>query len=158
MRTSLAVVLAVVLALGGCGGDSSKAKPSAQPSAQPTATKSPATSKKATKKASASKPALDAALPQIPDGTPAPEALLDFACARDDKGRWRASGAVKNGTDTSVTYQVTVHVGPADGDGAAARTKRIAGVQAHGSARFDLGKIETRAPDGPCHVQVLALS
>ena len=153
MRTCLAAVLAVVLALGGCGGDTSKAKPTAQPAA----TKSPAASKKVTKKASASKPALDAALPQIPDGTPAPEALLDFACARDDKGRWRASGAVKNGTDTSVTYQVSVHVGPADGEGAVARTKRIAGVQANGSVRFDLGTIETRDPDGPCHVQVLAL-
>lgn len=140
MRLGIAVVLAATLALGGCGGsDSTTAASTPKPAA------------------STPKPALGASLPRIPDGTPTPEALSDFACDRDDKDVWRATGAVKNTTSSSVTFQVTVHVGPADGDGAVARTQRIAGVQANGSVRFDLGKIKTGSPDGPCHVQVLAL-
>lgn len=140
MRIRLAAVLALILALGSCGGGD-------DPDAKPSATAS----------TSAAKQALDGSLPQVPDGTPVPAALSGFECRRDDKGTWRASGAVTNDTKKSRTFQVTVHVGPADGEGAAARTKRIAAVQPHGSVRFDLGTIESRAPEGPCHVQVLAV-
>jgi hypothetical protein len=137
MRMRYAVVLALMLALAGCGG--------ATPDAKPKASSSP------------TKQALDGALPQVADGAPAPAALSQFECTRDDKGTWSATGAVKNDAKTPETFQVTVYVGPADGDGAAARTKRIDAVQAHGSVRFDIPKVETRSPDGPCHVQVLAL-
>jgi hypothetical protein len=139
MRIRLVAVLALMLALGACGGGEN-------PSAKPTkASTSPA------------KQALDASLPQVADGTPVPAALSGFECTRDDKSTWRASGAVTNDGKKPRTFQVTVHVGPADGQGAAARTKRITAVQPHGSVRFDLGTIESRSPDGPCHVQVLAV-
>ena len=62
-----------------------------------------------------------------------------------------------NTTKKPTTFQVTAHVGPADGSGAKARTKRIAAVQGNGSFRFDLGELEAGSPDGPCHVQVVAL-
>ena len=102
--------------------------------------------------------ALDGSLPRVPEGRSVPAALTEFVCTRDDKGIWTASGAVVNDSKKSASFQVTAHVGPADGQGAAARTKRIAAVQAHGSVRFDLGKIESRSDEGPCHVQVLALA
>ncbi|MGI9083873.1 MAG: hypothetical protein ACR2FE_01105 [Aeromicrobium sp.] len=148
MRIRVALVFTLVLTLGACGvvgGD--------DPKPQPTAS-------------AAGEKAMDGALPQIPDGEPAPAALSDFTCSRDDdpstgsgdaKDTWSASGAVSNGTKKPATFQVTVHVGPADGRGAAARTKRITAVQPKGSVSFDLGDIESRSSDGPCHVQVLAL-
>jgi hypothetical protein len=142
MRIRHAVVLALVLALTACGGD---ATPDAK--STPKATSTPA-----------KKVALDGSLPQVAEGQPVPDALREFVCTRNEKkGTWRATGAVVNDTKKPATFQVTAHVGPADGQGAAARTKRIASVQAHGSVRFDLGAIESRSPDGPCHVQVLAL-
>jgi hypothetical protein len=141
MRIRWAVVLALLLTLAACdsGADPLDAKP------------------KESASATAKKAAMDGSLPQVSEGKAAPEALTEFTCTRDDKGTWRASGAVLNDSKTSTAFQITAHVGPADGEGAAARTKRIAAVQAHGSVRFDLGEIESRSADGPCHVQVLAL-
>jgi hypothetical protein len=138
MRIRLAVVLALVLALAACGlGDDA---PTAKP--EPAATKA----------------ALDGALPNVAEGTSMPEALSDFTCERDDKGTWSASGAVTNRTSKPVSFQVTVHVGTADGRGEPASTKRISSVQKNGSVGFELDEVETRASDGPCHVQVLALA
>ncbi len=139
MRIRFAAVLALMFVLAACGGvgDAPKTKALARPSPQV---------------------ALDGSLPRVPEGRSVPAALTEFVCTRDDKGIWTASGAVVNDAKKSVSFQVTAHVGPADGQGAAARTKRIAAVQAHGSVRFDLGKIESRSDQGPCHVQVLALA
>jgi hypothetical protein len=136
MRIRLAAVLVLMLALSACGlGDEA-------PKAKPAATKA----------------ALDGALPNVAEGRSMPEALSDFACERDDKDTWSASGAVTNRTSKPVSFQVTVHVGNADGQGAPASTKRISSVQKNGSVGFELDEIETRAPDGLCHVQVLALA
>ncbi len=138
MRLRLAVVLALTLALAACGVVGGGPE-------------------KDTAGSGSTKVAMDGALPNVAEGTLVPASLRDFTCTRDDEGTWTASGAVVNDSKESATFKVTVHVGPADGAGAVARTKRIASVQAHGSVRFDLGKIETRSDDGPCHVQVLAL-
>ena len=138
MRIRLVAVLALILALAACGGGGDSPKAKATSSASP-------------------KVAMDGSLPHVADGRPVPAALTEFVCTRDDKGNWTASGAVVNDTKLPASFQVTVHVGPADGQGAAARTKQIASVQAHGSVRFDLGKIESRSDKGPCHVQVMAL-
>jgi hypothetical protein len=138
MRIRLAVALALVLALSACGlvDDEPKAKP----------------------EAAATKAAMDGALPNVAEGRSMPEALSDFACELDDKGTWSASGAVTNRTSKPVSFQVTVHVGTADGEGAPASTRRISSVQKNGSVGFELDKIKTRATDGLCHVQVLALA
>ena len=138
MRMRSAAVLALMLALTACGGGD--AKPQAEASS-----------------AAAKKAAMDGALPNVADGRSIPEALSDFVCKRDDKGTWKASGAVTNRAKEPVSFQVTVHVGSADGQGAPASTKRISSVQKNGSVGFELDEIETRAPDGACHVQVLAL-
>lgn len=137
MRMRSAVVLALMLALTACGGD---AEPKTDAS-----------------KAAAKKAAMDGALPNVADGRSMPEALSDFVCARDDKGAWKASGAVTNRSKEPVSFQVTVHVGTADGQGAPASTKHISSVQKNGSVGFELDEIETRSPDGACHVQVIAL-
>jgi hypothetical protein len=137
MRIRTAAALALMLALTGCGGD---AKPKPETSGEP-----------------AKKVAMDGALPNVAGGTSAPEALSDFACERDESGTWRATGAVTNRTKEPLSFQVTVHVGTADGQGQPASTKRISSVQKNGSVGFALDEIETGAADGPCHVQVVAL-
>ena len=137
MRMRSAVVLALMLALTACGDD---AEPKTDAS-----------------KAAAKKAAMDGALPNVADGRSMPEALSDFVCDRDDKGTWTASGAVTNRSKEPVSFQVTVHVGTANGQGAPASTKRISSVQKNGSVGFELDEIETRSPDGACHVQVIAL-
>jgi len=136
MRIRTAVAVALMLAATGCSGD---AKPKASDEPE-------------------KKVAMDGALPNVAGGTSAPEALSDFACQRDDEGKWTASGAVTNRTEEPVSFQVTVHVGNVDGQGQPASTKRISSVQKNGSVGFELDEIETRAADGPCHVQVLALA
>jgi hypothetical protein len=134
MRIRIVLVTALTLTLTACGGT-----PSADPKTEPT------------------KSALSGALPNVPGGRVVPEALRELRCERDDEGTWRASGAVVNDSKKATTFQVTAHVGPADGQGAKARTKRIAAIQAKGSVRFDLGDLEAASDDGPCHVQVVAL-
>jgi hypothetical protein len=135
MRIRTAVAVALMLAVTGCGGDA-KPKASGEPE---------------------KKVAMDGALPNVAGGMSAPEALSDFACERDDEGTWRASGAVTNRTKEPVSFQVTVHVGNVDGQGQPASTKRISSVQKNGSVGFEFDEIETRAVDGSCHVQVVAL-
>jgi hypothetical protein len=136
---------ALVLALAGCGGGDPEAKAS---------------------KTEVKKVAMDGALPRVAEGTPVPEALSDFRCEPDDpstgsgrsEGQWSASGVVSNGTDRPVTFQVTVHVGPVDGQTAKAQTRRVSSVQQNGSVGFELDELDARSADGPCHVQVVALS
>ena len=138
MRMRSAAVLALLLALTACGGGD--AKPKAEASDPP-----------------AKKVAMGGALPNVAEGVPVHGVLSDFVCKRDDKGDWKATGAVTNRTKDPVTFQVTVHVGSADGQGAPASTKRISSVQKNGSVGFEIDEIETDTPDGDCHVQVLAL-
>ncbi len=131
---ALAVVM--VLLLAGCGAGGS------EPTAKPTATK---TTVKAT-----AKPTLAA-----PTGKPAPEALSLFRCAKDSKGRWRASGTIANDGKTKATYQVTVYIGEVTGSEEKAKTKQLPNVQAGGSAKFAIAKVPAPKDGGPCHVQVL---
>jgi hypothetical protein len=130
---ALAVVM--VLLLAGCGGGS-------EPTAKPTAT--------ATKTKTTAKPTIAA-----PTGTPAPQALSLFRCAKDSKGRWRASGTIANDGKKQATYQVTVYIGEATGSEEKAKTKELANIQAGGSAKFVIVKVPAPKDGGPCHVQVL---
>jgi hypothetical protein len=137
MRTRTIVAAALVLALGGCGGGGDGA---ARASGD-----------------SVTKVAMDGALPRVAEGTPVPEALSDLRCERDEDGTWSASGVVSNHGAHPATFQVTVHVGPADGHSAPAETRRVSSVQKNGSVGFELDEIQARSVDGPCHVQVLML-
>lgn len=125
----------MVLLLAGCGGGS-------EPAAKPTAT---ATTTKAT-----AKPTIAA-----PIGTPAPEALSLFRCAKDTKGRWRASGTIANDGKKKATYQVTVYIGEATGSEEKAKTDQLPHIQAGGSAKFAIANVPAPKDGGPCHVQVL---
>ena len=134
MRSRLTVAAALVVSLSACGG-----VPTAKPTSEPTSS------------------ALKGSLPNVDGGRVVPDALREFTCTRDDKGRWTAAGAVVNTSTKATTFQVTAHVGPADGQGATARTQRIAAIQPKGSVRFDLGELQATS-DGPCHVRVVALA
>ncbi|KQO36435.1 MULTISPECIES: hypothetical protein [unclassified Aeromicrobium] len=127
----LAPILAVAVLTAGCSGDDP------QPATKPTATASPTAS-------------------GLPAGTPVPELLSGVRCNPDDDGVWAAVGVVSNPTKNPVSYQVSAQVGPADGAGPAT-TRRLVDVAAGTKVRFRLDEIPTSSPDGPCHLQLLAL-
>jgi hypothetical protein len=139
MRT-LAVALLVVLA--GCGGGSDD-----QPAKPAKTSDAPA---KATAKATP-KPTV-----APPKGTPAPEALSKFHCAKNSKDEWSASGYLENQTKGKVTFQVTVYVGEAAGAAEKAKTHQVASVAAKASTKFVIDDLPAPDDGGPCHVQVLA--
>ena len=141
MRT-VGMALALCLVLAGCGGGgddtatppkakaTTKVKPSATPSAKPTRA--------------------------APTGVPAPQALSDFQCFPDDKGIWNSTGLLENTSKKSVTYQVTVFVGQANGKDAKAMTKPYAYVRGGTSVRVELKKLPAPGDAKQCYVQVLA--
>ncbi len=76
-----------------------------------------------------------------PTGTPAPEALSQFQCAKDAKGVWNASGTIANSGKSKATYQVTVYVGEAAGSDEQAMTKQLPNIEARGSVKFAIVKV-----------------
>ena len=133
---SLLAASALLATLAACGGESEPTK------ATPTAK---ATKAKPTPKSE----------PTLAAGTPAPEALSKFQCA-ESKGKWNASGYLSNKSKSAATFQVTVYIGPPDGERHAARTQRVASIAPGGSTKFEIEKLPTEG-DGPCNVQVLLL-
>jgi hypothetical protein len=134
-------VAALILVLAGCGGGSGDDSSAPSSSAPPT---TPTT-------AVTTRPAVAA-----PKGTPAPEALSNFRCAKTSKGVWNASGYVSNDSSDKVTFQVTVYIGEATGGAEKARTRQVPRVGPKGSVRFVLDNVPAPKTGGVCHVQVLA--
>lgn len=135
MRT---FAVALILVLAGCGGGSDD-----QPS-KPTKTSVAPTTAPTTPTVAA------------PKGTPAPEALTRFRCAKSPKGKWNSSGYLANRSKAKVTFQVTVYVGEAAGGAERAKTRQVANVAAGGSTRFVINSLPAPDDGGSCHVQVLA--
>jgi len=135
-----------LLVLTACGGGGESEKESA-----PTPTKT-TQAQKTTKTEEPKKAETPAANFQ---GTPVPEALSKFQCVEEKKS-WTATGYVENSGKKAASFQVTVHVGAADGEPQAARTMRLSNVAAGGSVSFEVTKVPSQG-DGPCHVQVLLL-
>lgn len=134
MRT---LAVALILVLAGCGGSDDPPTTPAKTSASPDkATTTPTVAP--------------------PKGTPAPEALSKFRCAKSSKGKWNSSGYLSNGTKGKVTYQVTVYVGEAAGGAEKAKTRQVPNVAAGGSTRFVVNSLPAPDTGGTCHVQVLA--
>ena len=131
-----ALVVVMVLLLAGCGGGGGETP--TKPTAKATATNTTA------------KPTIAA-----PTGTPAPQALSLFQCAKDAEGAWRASGTVANDGKTKATYQVTVYIGEATGSEEKAATTQLPSIQAGGSAKFEIAEVPAPKDGGVCHVQVL---
>lgn len=130
----LAAALLVVLA--GCGGGS-------DPEPAPPATTTPAVAVEPT------------VVP--PKGTPTPEALSMFRCEKDTNNLWNASGVLANPGRSTVTFQVTIHIGEATGGDTEARTTRVPSVSPGGSTPFAVKDLPgPKTGDAPCHVQVLA--
>ncbi|MEV7397726.1 hypothetical protein [Aeromicrobium sp. NPDC092404] len=134
MRTFAVALFLVLAACGGSGDEPTKA---AKTSATPGAT--------------TTKPTV-----APPEGTPAPEALSRFRCAKNAKGAWSSSGHLANRTKAKVTYQVTVYIGEAAGGVEQARTRQVPDVAAGGSTRFVISNVPAPDDGGTCHVQVLA--
>ena len=134
MRT---LTVALLLVLAGCGGGSG----SNDPAPAKTTAAAPQSSGKPTV--------------APPKGTPAPEALSRFRCAKTSTG-WNASGYLANTSKAKVTYQVTVYIGEAAGGEEQALTRQVPNVAAGGSVKFGLKNVPAPEDGGPCHVQVLA--
>ena len=135
MRT---LAVALILVLAGCGGGGSDDQPSDRVTTTPTPTET------------TTKPTV-----APPKGTPAPEALSKFRCAKTAKGVWNSSGFLANKSKAKVTFQVTVYVGEAAGGAEKAKTRQVDNVAAGGSTRFVINNVPATNDDGPCHVQVL---
>ena len=135
MRT---LAVALILVLAGCGGGGSDDQPSDRVTTTPTPTET------------TTKPTV-----APPKGTPAPEALSKFRCAKTAKGVWNSSGFLANKSKAKVTFQVTVYVGEAAGGAEKAKTRQVDNVDAGGSTRFVINNLPATNDDGPCHVQVL---
>ena len=136
MRT---LAVALILVLAGCGGGGSDDQPSDRVTTTPTPTET------------TTKPTV-----APPKGTPAPEALSKFRCAKTAKGVWNSSGFLANKSKAKVTFQVTVYVGEAAGGAEKAKTRQVDNVAAGGSTRFVINNVPATNDAGPCHVQVLA--
>ena len=135
MRT---LAVALILVLAGCGGGGSDDQPSDRVTTTPTPTET------------TTKPTV-----APPQGTPPPEALSKFRCAKTATGVWNSSGFLANKSKAKVTFQVTVYVGEAAGGAEKAKTRQVANVAAGGSTKFVINNLPATSDDGPCHVQVL---
>ncbi len=131
--------LVVLVACGALAGCSSGENPEPQPTpSAPVAQNEPAQTPSAA----------------APTGSPAPEALSSFRCEPAKKDAWVAAGFLANkAKKKAASYQVSVHVGPLDGDPRQVRTLQVAKVAAGGSVRFEITKIP--ADGDECHVQVV---
>ncbi|MGJ9422205.1 hypothetical protein [Aeromicrobium sp. CF3.5] len=135
MRWILSAV--ALFALVGCGSSES-AEPEAPASPSASASPTPAVTPEAAS----------------PTGAPEPQALSEFRCsAGEDGSPWTASGLLSNSGKDAATYQVSVYVGPLDGDTREVRTLRIDPINPGESDRFDLDDVP--AGGDTCHVQVL---
>lgn len=90
-----------------------------------------------------------------PTGVPVPEALSAFQCESDGTGTYTASGALKNDTKATVTFQVTVNVGRPGTAPQAAATRQLPKVGAGDSVTFEITKVPIVDESGACHVQVV---
>lgn len=113
----------------------------------------------------------------IKAGALVPEALVDARCAPDAAGAWSASGALTNRTARTMSYDVIVQLGAANGQPSTAYVKRVSDVRAGKTADFTVaitGAVTgdatddatggatggatdptvDRAPAGPCRIQV----
>ncbi len=134
MRTG-ALVLALALLLGACGGNDARE------------------SRNEARESAAQGSADDA----LADGaTFVPEALRAFRCEAGDDDAWYAVGTVKNSTKASVSYRVTVQVGEA-GDDVAAAELDLPPVAAGATSEFTFDELPAAGSKGPCRVQVLAV-
>lgn len=90
-----------------------------------------------------------------PTGASALQSLNDFQCAAGADGVWNSTGILQNTSKKTVTYQVTVFVGKANGERSNAKTKQYV-VSPEGSARIGLTKLPAPKGAAQCFVQVLA--
>lgn len=129
------LTVAVLCALAGCGTETpAEPEPTASASASPTPSVTPEAAS--------------------PTGKPEPQALSEFRCAAGEDGEpWAASGLLSNAGKDAATYQVSVYVGPLDGDTREVRTVQIDPINPGESDRFDLDEVP--AGGDTCHVQVL---
>jgi len=93
-------------------------------------------------------------LPTVSAGTVLPDALTAGRCVRDSKGRWTASGTVKNTTSTKLDLDVRIHVGPADGKDGPGHVKLVRDVKPGKSVDWNVLRVTADDSAGPCQIQV----
>ncbi|MFL6090695.1 MAG: hypothetical protein ACJ71Z_11195 [Aeromicrobium sp.] len=99
-------------------------------------------------------PPLGPMKPQVGPGTLMTDALTEARCTADGTGAWSASGVVKNTTKKALAFDVTIYVGPSDGQSRPAHVTHVDKVQAGKSAPWSAPAVEAGDPAGPCHIQV----
>lgn len=93
-------------------------------------------------------------LPRISAGTVMPEALAAAHCSSNEDGRWKANGSVKNPTDRKLSFEVLIHVGPANGKDGRAHVQAVDDLKPGKSADWSVSNVSADDPDGPCQIQV----
>ncbi len=138
------IAVAVCLLLSGCGAGS---EPATRPT--PDAVATTATTKATTPTPTSTPSVL------TPTGVSALPDLKDFQCSAGADGVWNSTGILENTSKRTVTYQVTVFVGEANGQRSKAQTKQYV-VSPEGSAKIGLTKLPAPKGVAQCYVQVLA--
>ena len=128
MRRAVTVALAMVV-LSGCG--------SGDPAPRPTDAPEPTE-------------------PALAEGENATGALESFTCRADDEGVWSATGSLRNGEETSESYQIAVLVSDADAGNAKATT--LEQVQPDESVTFEIAEIPPSGESPRCRATVVRLA
>jgi hypothetical protein len=93
-------------------------------------------------------------LPTVSAGTVMTDALTEAHCVRDKDDRWQASGRVKNTADKKLSFEVRIHIGPADGKEGRAHVQLVDDLKPGKSVEWSVDKVTTDDADGPCQIQV----
>lgn len=123
------LALSVLLAIAGCGGSPSPASHSPTPSAGRTG-------------------------PKVSAGTVLPEALKFARCSPTEAGTWAAAGVLINPTDKTLSFDISIHIGPADGKPGPAYVKRIDDAAPGKKITWSVPSVPAASPAGPCQIRV----
>jgi hypothetical protein len=93
-------------------------------------------------------------LPALSVGTVQPDALGSAHCTLEPDGAWHANGTVKNTSTKTLSFDVRIHVGPADGKSGPAHVQRVDEVKPGKEVPWSVPNVTAADPAGPCQIQV----
>lgn len=93
-------------------------------------------------------------LPALSAGTVQPDALGSAHCTLEPDGAWHANGTVRNAKTSTLSFDVRIHVGPADGKTGPAHVQRVDDVKPGKEVPWSVPNVTVQDPAGPCQIQV----